>query len=178
MTAPDVLFIDDEEDIRLSAAQTFELADLKVTCCADALSALEGIGRSFEGVVVTDIRMAGMDGVTLMRRTLEIDPDLPVILISGHADVDLAVQCIKDGAYDFLEKPYEPARLVASTRRALEKRRLTLENRALRRQIGSSDVVEARLIGRSDPMVALRQTVRAVAATDADVLITGATGTG
>ncbi|MEM6943581.1 MAG: sigma-54 dependent transcriptional regulator [Pseudomonadota bacterium] len=174
----DVLFVDDEEDLRLSAAQTFELAALDVDCFADGASALEGIGRNFAGVIVTDIRMEGMDGVALMRRALEIDAELPVILISGHADVDLAVKCMKEGAYDFLEKPFEPARLVASARRALEKRRLTLENRELRRQIGSSDVIEARMIGRSAPMVALRQTVRAVAATDADVLITGATGTG
>ncbi|MEM8820797.1 MAG: sigma-54 dependent transcriptional regulator, partial [Pseudomonadota bacterium] len=174
----DVLFIDDEEDLRLSAAQSFELAELEAACFADAPSALDCVGRNFEGVIVTDIRMEGMDGVALMRRVLEIDPELPVILISGHADVDLAVSCMKEGAYDFLEKPFEPARLIASTRRALEKRRLTLENRALRRQIGSSDVIEARLIGRSASMVALRQTVRAVAATDADVLITGATGTG
>ncbi|MEO0960246.1 MAG: sigma-54 dependent transcriptional regulator [Pseudomonadota bacterium] len=174
----DVLFIDDEEDLRLSAAQSFELAELEAACFADAPSALDCVGRNFEGVIVTDIRMEGMDGVALMRRVLEIDPELPVILISGHADVDLAVSCMKEGAYDFLEKPFEPARLIASTRRALEKRRLTLENRTLRRQIGSSDVIEARLIGRSASMVALRQTVRAVAATDADVLITGATGTG
>lgn len=178
MMPHDVLFIDDEEDLRLSAAQSFELAELEAACFADAPSALDCVGRNFEGVIVTDIRMEGMDGVALMRRVLEIDPELPVILISGHADVDLAVSCMKEGAYDFLEKPFEPARLIASTRRALEKRRLTLENRALRRQIGSSDVIEARLIGRSASMVALRQTVRAVAATDADVLITGATGTG
>ncbi|MEO1470474.1 MAG: sigma-54 dependent transcriptional regulator [Pseudomonadota bacterium] len=174
----DVLFVDDEEDIRLSAAQSFDLAELDAACFADAPSALDAIGRSFPGVVVTDIRMAGMDGVELMRRALEIDPEMPVVLISGHADVGLAVSCMKEGAYDFLEKPFEPARLVASVRRALEKRRLTLENRALRRQVGSADVIEARLIGRSAAMITLRQTVRAVAATDADVLITGTTGTG
>ncbi|MEM8821020.1 MAG: response regulator, partial [Pseudomonadota bacterium] len=122
MMPKDVLFVDDEEDLRLSAAQTFELAALDVDCFADGASALEGIGRNFAGVIVTDIRMEGMDGVALMRRALEIDAELPVILISGHADVDLAVKCMKEGAYDFLEKPFEPARLVASARRALEKR--------------------------------------------------------
>ncbi|MEO0761314.1 MAG: sigma-54-dependent Fis family transcriptional regulator, partial [Pseudomonadota bacterium] len=152
----DVLFVDDEEDIRLSAAQSFDLAELDAACFADAPSALDAIGRSFPGVVVTDIRMAGMDGVELMRRALEIDPEMPVVLISGHADVGLAVSCMKEGAYDFLEKPFEPARLVASVRRALEKRRLTLENRALRRQVGSADVIEARLIGRSAAMITLR----------------------
>ena len=85
---------------------------------------------------------------------------------------------MRDGAYDFLEKPYDPKHLVATVRRALDKRRLTLENRALRNQVGGRDVVEARLIGRSAAMVALRTQVRAVAETEADALITGATGTG
>lgn len=178
MTRLSVLFVDDEEDLRNAAAQSFDLADLACSCLPDAASALERIGRNFPGILVTDIRMPGMDGDELMRRSLEIDPELPVILISGHADVDMAVNCMKEGAYDFLEKPFEPTRLVASVRRALDKRRLTLENRALRRQVGSSDIIEARLIGRSAAMVGIRQVVRAVAATDADVLITGETGTG
>ncbi|MEL6167813.1 MAG: sigma-54 dependent transcriptional regulator [Pseudomonadota bacterium] len=178
MTAQDVIFVDDEEDLRLAAAQTFELAGLNAKCLPAAEAALDGIGRNYPGVVVTDIRMQGMDGVALMRRILDIDPELPVILVTGHGDVDLAVKCMRDGAYDFLEKPCEPARLVASARRALDKRRLTLENRSLRRQVGSADVIESRLMGRSAGMVALRQTMRAVASTDADVLITGATGTG
>ena len=178
MTTETVLLVDDEEHLRISAAQSFELAGLECQTMAEGEEALDRLGRNFPGVLVSDIRMPGMDGVTLMRRALEIDPELPVILVTGHGDIDLAVSCIKEGAYDFLEKPCEPARLVACVRRALDKRRLTLENRVLRRQIGSSDAIEARLIGRSPPMVALRGAVRAVAATDADVLITGDTGTG
>jgi len=119
-----------------------------------------------------------MDGMELMRRALEIDPALPVIIVTGNGDVELAVQAMRDGAYDFLEKPYNPAELVAVIRRALDKRRLTLENRALRNQVGGRDAIEARLIGRSEVMVHLREQVRAVAATEADALITGETGTG
>ena len=173
-----ILFLDDEEHLRIAAEQSFELAGLPCKTFADGGAALSEVHRASEGILVTDIRMPGIDGLAVMRRALEIDPELPVILVTGHGDVDLAVSCMKEGAYDFLEKPFEPARLVACARRALEQRRLTLENRALRRQVGSSDVIEARLIGRSAPMIALRQTLRAVAATDADVLITGATGTG
>ncbi|MCB1397004.1 MAG: sigma-54-dependent Fis family transcriptional regulator, partial [Rhodobacteraceae bacterium] len=178
MTAETVLFVDDEEHLRHAAAQSLQLADLDVACFADGPSALAHVAREFPGVLVTDIRMPGMDGLQLMARVLEIDPSFPVILVTGHGDVDLAVQSMRAGAYDFLEKPYAPARLVASIQRALEKRRLTLENRALRRQVGGRDVIEARLIGRSDAMVRLRQQVRAIAATEADTLIQGATGTG
>lgn len=178
MTEPNVLFVDDEEHLRLAAAQTLELADLPVTCLADGEAALARISRNFPGVLVTDIRMPGVDGLEVMRRALEIDPEFPVILVTGHGDVEMAVQSMRDGAYDFLEKPYVPGRMVETIRRALDKRRLTIENRALRRQVGGRDPIESRLTGRSPVMIALREQVRAVAVTDADVLITGATGTG
>ncbi|MEQ8399928.1 MAG: sigma-54 dependent transcriptional regulator [Roseitalea porphyridii] len=178
MTGETVLFVDDEEHLRLAAAQSLQLADLDVTCLDQADKALALVGRSFPGVLVTDIRMPGMDGIDLMRRSLEIDPEFPVILVTGHGDVELAVQCMREGAYDFLEKPYAPSRLVDTVRRALDKRRLTLENRALRSQVGGRDAIEARLTGRSAQMVALRHRIRAIAETEADVLIVGATGTG
>lgn len=178
MTEPQVLFVDDEEHLRLAAAQTLDLADLPVTCLADGEAALAQISRNFPGVLVTDIRMPGIDGITLMRRALEIDPEFPVILVTGHGDVEMAVQSMRDGAYDFLEKPYAPGRMVETVRRALDKRRLTIENRALRRQVGGRDAIESRLTGRTPVMIGLREQIRAVATTDADVLITGATGTG
>ncbi|NNL72169.1 MAG: sigma-54-dependent Fis family transcriptional regulator, partial [Silicimonas sp.] len=134
--------------------------------------------RNFPGVLVTDIRMPGTDGLTLMRRALEIDPEFPVILVTGHGDVDMAVQSMRDGAYDFIDKPYDPSRMVETIRRALDKRRLTIENRMLRRQVGGRDAIESRLTGRTPVMIALREQIRAVAQTDADVLITGETGTG
>ncbi len=173
-----VLFVDDEEHLRLAAEQSLELADLPVTTFAEAEAALARVTRDFPGILVTDIRMPGMDGHMLMRRVLEIDPEFPVILVTGHGDVELAVKCMQDGAYDFIEKPYAPSRLVDTVRRAIEKRRLTVENRALRSRVGGRDAIEARLAGRSDVMVDLRRQLRAVAATEADVLITGATGTG
>lgn len=178
MTTEPILFVDDEEHLRIAAEQALNLADLEPVCLADAEEALARVGRSFPGILVTDIRMNGMDGLTLMRRCLEIDPEFPVILVTGHGDVALAVQSMRDGAYDFVEKPYAPSRLVDSVRRALDKRRLTLENRMLRSQVAGRDVIEARLAGRSPVMVAIRDQVRAVGQTGADVLIVGATGTG
>ena len=173
-----VLFVDDEEQLREAAAQSLMLADIDTETLAEPEEALARVARQFDGILVTDIRMPGMDGLTLMAHALEIDPELPVILVTGHGDVDLAVKAIRDGAYDFMEKPYAPARLVETVRRAQEKRRLTLENRALRREVGRRDAIEVRLTGRSAAMAALRAELRAVASTDADVLITGETGAG
>jgi two-component system C4-dicarboxylate transport response regulator DctD len=173
-----VLFVDDEEELRNATGQTLMLADLPAMVLDKAELALAQISRGFAGVLVTDIRMPDHDGLWLMRKALEIDPEFPVILITGHGDVNLAVQSMREGAYDFIEKPFAPSRLVTTIQRALEKRRLTIENRALKREVGGRDKLEARLIGRSDPMVALRKEVRAIAATDADVLITGETGVG
>lgn len=174
-----VLFVDDEADLRLAAAQALMLADLGISECARAADALPHIDRDFEGVLVTDIRMPDMDGLTLMAEALARDPELPVILITGHGDVDLAVQSMRDGAYDFLEKPYAPARLIEAVRRALDKRALTLELRRLHAaRDPKRDPVKDRLIGRSAAMTGLRAQLRAVAGTEADVLIEGETGTG
>jgi two-component system C4-dicarboxylate transport response regulator DctD len=173
-----VLFVDDEEELRHAVGQALMLADIPVETFGSTQDALARISRGFAGVLVTDIRMAGNDGLWLMRAVLEIDPEFPVILVTGHGDVDLAVQSMRDGAYDFIEKPFATARLVGTVQHALEKRRLTLENRSLKREVGGRDKLEARLIGRSDTMVALRKSIRTIAASDADVLITGPTGAG
>ncbi len=178
MSAP-ILFVDDEEHLRLAAGQALMLADLSPVLCDTPGAALAHISREFQGILVTDIRMPVMDGLTLMGEALKRDPDLPVILVTGHGDVDLAVQSMKEGAYDFLEKPYAPARLIEAVGRALDKRRLTLENRHLRAATGpSGDPVSERLTGKSRAMTDLRKTLRAVAATETDLLIEGETGTG
>lgn len=178
MTGATVLFVDDEEHLRIAAEQTFDIAGLDCRSFSDGRDALDLVSREFNGVLVTDIRMPHMDGQQLMQRVLEADHEFPVILITGHGDIDMAVRCMRDGAYDFLEKPYAPARLVESVRRALDKRALTLENRSLRRKVGAGSDADVRMTGRSAIMTALRQQIRAIAQTDADVLILGETGTG
>jgi len=178
MTQETIIVIDDEEHLRITAAQTFDLADLNCVCFAQGEDALKTISRDDNAVVVTDIRMPGMDGVTVLRRALEVDPDMPVILVTGHGDIELAVECMRDGAYDFLEKPIKPDNLVACVRRALEKRRLTLQNRDLQQKINTGSASSNAVFGRSPVMQRLENNLRAIAATDVDVLITGDTGTG
>lgn len=178
MTGEQVFFVDDEEHLRLASQQALDLAGYKVKCFGYAEGVADHVSRSFPGIVVTDIRMPGIDGLALMQQLLEIDPELPVILVTGHGDVQLAVEAMRAGAYDFIEKPFAPKHLVGVVGRALEKRRLCLEIRELRSAVGRRDSLEARLVGRSPLMVEIRRQIRAVADTDANVLITGDTGTG
>ncbi|MFN7102855.1 MAG: sigma-54-dependent transcriptional regulator [Pseudorhizobium sp.] len=178
MTDQRVLLVDDEEELRRSTAQALELFGLSVQTFSTADPVLELIGFSFDGVVVTDIRMPGIDGMTLMHRIRELDPEIPVILVTGHGDVQLAVKAMREGAYDFLEKPFTPQHLAGVIRRALDRRGLVLENRRLRAVAGKRDDLEARLPGRTQIMVDLRYRIRAIGATDADTLIIGDTGAG
>ena len=178
MSAVDILLIDDEEQIRRATAQGLELAGFRVRALASAERALDFTSFGFRGIVISDIRMPGMDGLTLMTRIHELDADIPVVLITGHGDVQLAVRAMREGAHDFIEKPFASARLAEIVRRALDQRHLVLENRVLRAAAGKRDDIEQRLIGRSNAMIELRYRLRAVAPTDADVLIVGRTGTG
>jgi two-component system C4-dicarboxylate transport response regulator DctD len=173
-----VLLVDDEEALRVSFSQSLDLAGFAVDAHASGEAVLDAVGYGFDGVVVSDIRMPGMDGMTLMARIREIDPDIPVILVTGHADVQLAVRAMREGAYDFVEKPFKPQMLADIVARACDRRSLVLENRRLRAAAGRRDDFETRLPGRVQAMVDLRYRLRALAATDADVLIIGDTGTG
>lgn len=178
MKQPLVLLIDDEDELRRSTAQSLDLSGFEVRDLASAERALDLVNPGLDGIVVTDIRMPGMDGMTLMSRVHEIDPDIPVIITTGHGDVQLAVKAMREGAYDFIEKPFTTQNLAAVVRRALDWRSLILENRLLRAVAGKRDDIEARLPGRTQVMIDLRYRLRAVGATDADVLIIGDTGTG
>ena len=120
MNAPLVLLVDDEDELRRSVAQSLDLSGLKVRDFASAERALDFVSPGFHGVVVTDIRMPGVDGMTLMGRVREIDPDIPVILVTGHGDVQLAVKAMREGAYDFMEKPFTAQQLADMAGRALQ----------------------------------------------------------
>jgi len=173
-----VLFIDDEKHIRQANRQTLELADLEVSCFDCAEKGLEALTSEWPGVVVCDIRLPNMDGLRFLVEVQKIDHDLPVILITGHGDISTAVNAMRDGAYDFIEKPYSTDRLVKTVLRGLEKRALTLENRNLRRELELHSALGPRIIGRTPAMEKLRSTIAQVADTRADVLILGETGTG
>ena len=144
-----VILIDDDDDLRHALVQGLELEDIPVSAYSQPERALEGIDRTFAGVVVSDIRMPGTDGLTVMRKICEIDPALPVVLITGHGDVALAVEAMRDGAYDFIEKPFPTARLVSVITRALHQRRLVLENRVLRAELEHGGELESRIVGRN-----------------------------
>lgn len=178
MTETHVILVDDDEDLRPALEQALELAGFDVLALTDAATALSKVSRSFNGVVVSDIRMPGMDGMALLKALLAIDPALPVVMITGHGDVALAVEAMREGAYDFIEKPFPVQQLSSVVARAAEKRRLVMENRALRQELDGSSVLESRLIGRNPAIVRLRSELMSVADSNADVLIMGETGAG
>lgn len=173
-----VLIIEDDPDVALGCEQALQLEGIAVECVSSAEQARRRLGREFRGVVVSDIRLPKMDGMSFLRETLNIDPELPVVLITGHGDILMAVQAMKDGAHDFIQKPFAPEYLVEVVRRALEKRRLVLEVRDLRRQLDQRDMLEGKMIGRAPSMQKIRDMVARLADSAADVLIHGETGTG
>ncbi|RFB91847.1 Fis family transcriptional regulator [Rhizobium leguminosarum bv. trifolii] len=176
-TVMPVALIDDDKDLRRATAQTLELAGFSVSAYDGAKAALADLPADFAGPVVTDIRMPEIDGLQLFATLKSMDADLPVILMTGHGDIPMAVQAIQNGAYDFIAKPFAADRLVQSVRRAGEKRRLILENRMLRK--AAEDAQEnSPLIGQTPVMENLRKILRHIADTDVDVLVAGETGSG
>ena len=176
VTRQHIIFVDDDDALRAATTQSLELADIEVRAFAEAGAALAEIDAGFAGAVVTDIRMPRIDGLEFFARIRAIDPDIPVILITGHADVPMAIGALKGGAFDFLSKPYATDHIVASARKALETRRLILDNRMLRAAAETS--VDSPLFGDSPAMAQLRATILQIARADIDVLVEGETGTG
>ncbi|MET1076987.1 MAG: sigma-54 dependent transcriptional regulator [Pseudomonas sp.] len=173
-----VLFVDDEAAIREAVQQWLQLSGFAVSTCSSAEQALAQLDRTFAGVVISDVRMPGTDGLQLLEQLLAIDPDLPVIMVTGHGDVPMAVQALHRGAYDFIEKPFSAERLLDSVRRAQDKRRLVCENRQLREQFARKDKIESSLLGVSRAMEHLRRQILELAPTSVNVLIRGETGSG
>ncbi len=174
-----VFLIDDEPVVRRGSEHALRLADITVRSFGDAeaaLAALADPGTAPPCAFVCDIRLPGIDGMTLLKTLQVRDAELPVILITGHGDVSLAVQAMRAGAYDFLEKPFSSDRLVDVVRRALEKRALVSENRHLREALLSGG--EAPLLGESAAMQGVRRLVAALAPAGVDILINGETGAG
>ncbi len=177
-TPPRVIFIDDDTDLLAAQTQGLDIAGFAVRAFSNGPEALKHVTAAFDGVVMSDVRMPQMDGLSVFRQVQAIDPDIPVILLTGHGDVPMAVQALKDGAWDFLAKPYPMDELIASLRRALQQRQLVLENRALRQLHADASEVKTALLGNSPVMVHLRQTLAQVAEAEVDILVTGDTGSG
>ncbi len=172
-----VYLVDDDSQLRKAMRQTLELEGMTVVPFPKAELALDALEENFDGVIVTDVRMPGMDGLQFFEHVRKIDADLPIILITGHGDVPMAVSALQNGAYDFISKPFPAERMVESVRRALEKRKLVMENRALKRAAEQS-IDDMPLIGQTPAMERLRNTLRHIADTDVDVLVAGETGSG
>lgn len=173
----EIAFVDDDPDLRAANAQSLGLAGFAVREFDGAPALLETVDADYPGIVVTDVRMPGIDGIELFRRLKALDAELPVILITGHGDIAMAVAALHDGAYDFIAKPFAADRLIDSVRRAVEKRRLVLENRALRAALDAASG-DAPLMGMAPAMDRLRARIRSLADLDVDVLVHGETGSG
>ncbi len=173
-----VMIVDDERDVREALGQTIELADLEPLRAGSFVEAKDQISPTFDGVIVTDIRMPGRDGFHLLNYVHEIDPDLPVILLTGEGDIPMAVKAMSEGAFGFLEKPCGAKDLLVVVKKALKARGLVMENRRLKQELDRGDAAARMLFGVSQAASNLRGRVRSVGRANAEVLITGEPGTG
>ncbi|AZZ90364.1 response regulator [Hahella sp. KA22] len=170
-----VYIIDDDSSVREALEEWLALAGLEARGWASAEAALQTIDEHFAGVVVSDVKMPGMDGMALLQK---MPKNIPVLLITGHGDIAMAVEAMKQGAYDFIEKPFQPTHLVDAIKRACRQRSLLLENERLRKALASQQGLESILIGDSPGIKRLRRHVHELAQLDVDVLIHGETGVG
>lgn len=176
-TPEKILLVEDNLAFRAALADSFAIAGLEVEVHDDGKSALASLATTLPGVVVTDLRMPRLDGNDLFDAILARDRELPVILMTGHGDIAMAVAALKRGAFDFVAKPFVTDHLIASVRRALETRRLVVDNRRLRQAALEAELTSP-LLGQTPAMVQLRDLIERVAPTDVNVLIEGETGTG
>ena len=173
-----IAIVDDEKDMRQSISQWLALSGYDTETFASGEEALGALGPDYPGVVITDIKMPGMDGIQLLRKLMGQDSALPVIMITGHGDVPMAVEAMRIGAFDFLEKPFNPDRMSELAKKATNARRLTLDNRALRSELAGGEQIMNKFIGDSPAMHRLREDILDLGQADGHVLIEGETGTG
>ncbi|PHQ75989.1 MAG: DNA-binding response regulator [Marinobacter sp.] len=178
MTEASVIFVDDDPHIRKAIAQTLTLESLSVACFEDARSGLENITQDYEGVVLCDYNMPGMDGLEMLDRIRATDDTIPVIILTGQGDISTAVTAMQQGAYDFIEKPFDHDELLELLRHALEKRHLALENRRLKAQLKHLARPGPRILGDSAGMQKVMATIDPVLDISANILLHGETGSG
>ena len=179
----DVLIVDDDAANLARVAQALIPLKVSIATAANGGEALEALARlsgphGFPGVVVTDLRMPVMDGLEFLVKVLKNDADLPVIVISAYGEVATAVEAMKTGAYDFIERPFDMDDLLSRVTRALDKRQLVLDNRRLKTALANRSGIAARLIGNSPAIQSLRDEIANIGSTDVTVLIRGETGAG
>ena len=177
MSTLQAIVIEDEETVRQAIVQTLELGGFAVQACASAEQAQSLLSTDYAGVIVSDVRLPGSSGLELLVQVVALDADLPVIVMTGHGHVSMAVEAMRSGAYDFIEKPFAAERLMEAVRRAHEKRRLVMENRRLKAAWALKPDLPA-LLGQSPAMERLKSMIATLGPTPVDILINGQTGTG
>ena len=171
-----ILIVDDEASIRRTLRDILEYEKYEVEECKDGMECLVRLKKEKYDVVIMDIKMPKMDGIEALERIQMIAGDTPVIMISGHANIDSAVEAVKKGAFDFISKPPDLNRMLITIRNAMDKSSLVTEKKVLQRRMAKSKTQE--IIGESEPISVIKQTIERVAPTEARVLITGRNGTG
>lgn len=169
-----ILVIDDEKSIRNTLKDVLEYEKFEVDLAEDGITGLDMFSQAGYNAVLCDIKMAKMDGIEVLQKLLEITSDVPVIMISGHGNIDTAVDAIKKGAFDFLEKPLDLNRLLITIRNALERGSLITQTKVLKKQVSK----KFEIVGKSPAIILVKDMIDRVAPTEARVLITGSNGTG
>ena len=169
-----ILIIDDEKSIRKTLSEILSYEGYKIDEAGDGEEGLKKFAEKTYDVVLCDIKMPKLDGIEFLDRSKEINADVPVIMISGHGNVDTAVEAVKKGAFDYISKPPDLNRLLITLRNALDKQSLVSETKVLKRKVGKA----LEMVGDSGPINKIKDTIEKVAPTDARVLITGDNGVG
>ncbi len=169
-----ILVIDDEAAIRRSLTDILTMEGYKIEEAEDGAAGLKLIESNDYDCILCDIKMPKMDGIEVLEKLQELKPDIPMIMVSGHGNIETAVEAVKKGAYDFISKPPDLNRLFITLRNAMDKTLLVAETKTLRKRVSKS----AEMIGNSAPINQIRETIQKVAPTEARVLITGENGVG
>ncbi|MBJ7540017.1 sigma-54-dependent transcriptional regulator [Marinomonas transparens] len=173
-----IVIIDDDQSILEALTEMLELEKFQVNVFKQASKALAFLTTNSPVVVLSDVKMPQMNGLELLQHIQKLDGDIPILLMSGHGDIPMAIEAMKEGAYDFLEKPLDPEKLICQLQRAIEKRRLVLENRDLKEDLAQHAELENFIIGESAAIKAIRQQIPALAQANVDTIIYGETGCG
>lgn len=171
---PNILVIDDEKSVRNSLKEVLEYEKHTVDLAMEGMEGLELFRNKRYDVVLCDIKMPEMDGIEVLEKIFEVSSEVPVIMISGHGNIDTAVEAIKKGAFDFIEKPLDLNRLLITIRNAMDKSSLITETNVLKRKVSKT----YEMVGESKAIQQVKEMIDRVAPTDARVLITGKNGTG
>ncbi|MCZ2444166.1 MAG: sigma-54 dependent transcriptional regulator [Flavobacteriales bacterium] len=173
---PRILVIDDQASIRKTLREILEYESFEVDEAEDGQKGLELALKNNYDIILSDIKMPKLDGIEFLDKLMASDSEVPVIMISGHGNIDTAVEAIKKGGYDYIAKPIDLNRLLVTVRNALERKTLIVETKQLKKKVSKTKTHE--IIGQSEPILKIKELIERVAPTDARVMITGSNGTG